>query len=82
MMTISLKQSGSGGWSVCRCQITLFRDLQLGAAIKLAREVARDEHQRVGRQVNVEMPGMLSSVVLACYADPRREVGTAQMMAA
>jgi hypothetical protein len=69
MVTISLEQSAAGNWRVCRCRITLFSDLQLGAAIKLAREMARDEHQRLGRQVRVEMPGPISTIVLARYAD-------------
>jgi uncharacterized membrane protein len=73
MVTISLKQSAAGGWRVCRCQITLFSDLQLGAAIKLAREMARDEHQRLGRRVCVEMPGPMSAIVLARYANDDTE---------
>jgi hypothetical protein len=73
MVTISLKQSAAGEWRVCRCQITLFSDLQLGPAIKLAREMARDEHQRLGRRVRVEMPGPLSTIVLARYADEDSE---------
>ena len=68
MVTISLKQSAAGSWHVCRCQIALFGDLQLGSAIKLAREMARDEHQRLGYQVCVKMPGPSSMIVLACYA--------------
>jgi len=62
MVTISLKQSAAGDWRVCRCPITLFSDLQLAAAIKLARE-ARDEHQRLGCRVRVEMPGLISAIV-------------------
>lgn len=73
MVIISLKQSGAGEWRLCRCQITLFSDLQLGAAIKLAREMARDEHQRLGRRVCVEMPGPISMIVLARYADDDAE---------
>ena len=69
MVTISLKQTAAGSWSVCRCRITLFSDLQLGAAIKLAREMARDEYRRLGRQVCVEMPGPMSTIVLARYAN-------------
>jgi len=72
MVTISLKQSAAGGWRVCRCRITLFSDLQLGAAIKLARE-ARDEHQRLGCRVRVEMPGPISTIELARYANDADE---------
>jgi len=68
MVTYSLKQSPEGLWCVCRLGFSLFSDLRLGAAIKLAREVARDEHLRSGRPVCVEMPGMGSSIRLAQYA--------------
>ncbi len=68
MVTISLKQTAAGSWSICRCQVKLFGDLRLGPAITLAREVARDEHRRMGRQVCVEMPGPVSTIVLARYA--------------
>lgn len=40
MVTVSLEQSAAGNWRVCRCRITLFNDLRLGAANKLAREMA------------------------------------------
>lgn len=69
MVTISLKQSAAGSWHVCHCQIALFSDLQLGSAIRLAMEMARDEHQRLGHQVCVRMPGPSSTIVLARYAD-------------
>ncbi|OOG64437.1 hypothetical protein B0E46_07220 [Rhodanobacter sp. B04] len=68
MLTISLKPSGTGGWKICRCHIALFSDLQLGAAIKLARELARDEYRRAGRSVCVEMPGPTLAIVLARYS--------------
>jgi hypothetical protein len=82
MVTISLKQTEAGSWNVCRCRITLFSDLQLGAAIKLAREMARDEYQRLGRQVCVEMPGPISAIVLARYAnDGDGQTGSATLAA-
>jgi hypothetical protein len=68
LVIISLKPSVAGGWKVCRARIALFGDLQLGAAIKLARELARDEYQRSNRPVSVEMPGPTSTIVLARYA--------------
>lgn len=68
MVTYSLKQSLDGSWCVCRLGFSLFSDLRLGAAIKLAREVARDEHMRSGRSVCVEMPGTEASIRLAQYA--------------
>ncbi|KZC18375.1 hypothetical protein RHOFW510R12_22460 [Rhodanobacter sp. FW510-R12] len=68
MVTISLKQSAAGDWSICRYHVKLFGDLQLGPAITLAREVARDEYRRMGHQVCVEMPGPVAAIVLARYA--------------
>lgn len=68
MVIISIRPSATGGWKVCRSHVALFGDLQLGAAIKLARELARDEHQRSSGPVCVEMPGPTSAIVLARYA--------------
>jgi hypothetical protein len=68
LVTISLRQSNAGTWLVRRCQISLFSDLTLGSAISLAREVARDEHQRTGHEVRVEMPGPNFAITLAHYA--------------
>lgn len=67
MVIISIKPSAAGGWKVCRSHVALFGDLQLGAAIKLARELAREEHQRSSGPVCVEMPGPTSAIVLARY---------------
>jgi len=77
MVTISLGQSATGDWRVCRCRIALFSDLQLGAAIKIAREMARDEHQRLGRRARVEMPGPISTVALARHTDDDGSRGNA-----
>ena len=82
MVTISLEQSAAGDWRVRRWRITLFSDLQLGAAIKLAREMARDEHQRLRRQVQVEMPGSVSTIELAQYADDESKSNAADALAA
>jgi hypothetical protein len=35
--------------------------------------MARDEHQRLGRRVRVEMPGPISTILLARYADEGTE---------
>lgn len=69
MMTISLEQTVAEDWNVSLHQTTLFRELQLGSAIRIAREMARDEHHRRGRAVLVKMPGPTSKIVLACYPD-------------
>lgn len=65
MVTIVLKSKADGSWTVHRCHISLFSDLQLGMAIKLAREIARDEHVRSGREVRVELSGPFPTLVLA-----------------
>ncbi|MHA6203346.1 hypothetical protein ACXU4B_02860 [Dyella soli] len=70
MVTYSLKQTAQGQWSVCRSGLSLFSDLRLTPAIRLAREVAHDEHQRSGRPVCVEMPGPESTIRLAQFARP------------
>lgn len=69
MVIISLKVSPAGGWCVCRSCITLFSNMQLGPAITLARELARDEYRRSGRGIRVEMPGSDLPIVLARYAE-------------
>jgi hypothetical protein len=68
MLTISLKQTTGQAWAIQRCRTNLFSDLTLEAAISLAREIARDEHQRMGYGVSVEMPGPTCSILLAHYA--------------
>lgn len=68
MVTISLQPDDRDSWSVSRHNICLFSDLQLGQAIRLARELAREEHARSGRAVSVDMPGETSVVILARYA--------------
>lgn len=67
MVIYSLNQSAEGQWNVCRSGASLFSDLQLPDAIRLAREVARDEHLRSGRSVCVEMPGTESTIRLAQF---------------
>ena len=76
MVIYSLKPSTEGRWHVCRSGVSLFSDLGLEAAVRLAREVARDEHFRCGRTVYVEMPGPESTIRLAQYA-PTAPLGQA-----
>ncbi|WP_243042453.1 hypothetical protein [Dyella sedimenti] len=77
MVTYSLKSSAEGRWNVCRSGFSLFSDLPLTDAIKLAREVARDEYLRSGRTVYVEMPGTGSTIRLAQFAKPASQVQAA-----
>lgn len=81
MLIISLKPSETGSWKVCRARIALFGDLSLAAAIKLARELARDEHKRSNCSICVEMPGPVSVIVLARYTGSA-ETGADNILAA
>jgi hypothetical protein len=67
MVTFELKPSAKGYWDVCRSRVTLFSDMKLAPAIRLAREMARDEHQRSGHQICVEIPGPISTITLGRY---------------
>jgi hypothetical protein len=77
MVIYSLKQSPDGDWSIRRESATLFSQLRLGPAIQLAREAARDEHNRSGRSTCVEMPGPASTIRLAQYARPDAPIESA-----
>ncbi|MEP6898704.1 MAG: hypothetical protein ABI870_09250 [Rhodanobacter sp.] len=55
MVLYTIAQTPAGPWSVRRQGLALFNDMQLAAAIRLARTVARDEHVRSHRTVRVEM---------------------------
>ncbi|GLQ99628.1 hypothetical protein [Dyella mobilis] len=77
MVIYSLRQSPDGDWSIRRDAATLFSQLRLGPAIQLAREAARDEHNRSGRSTCVEMPGPASTIRLAQYARPGMPIETA-----
>jgi hypothetical protein len=67
MVVYTVKQSQDGCWSVRRMGSALFSDLQLAAAIRLARTIARDEHHRSSRPVSVEMHDAASVIRLGNY---------------
>ncbi|WP_426663672.1 hypothetical protein [Rhodanobacter aciditrophus] len=67
MTLVSLTPTAADRWSIRRGNTTLFRELPLGPAIKLAREIARDEHLRRGHDTCVEMPGVGGPISLAQY---------------
>jgi hypothetical protein len=67
MIVYTVKQSQDGHWSIRRMGSTLFGDLQLAAAIRLARTIARDEHHRSQRPVSVEMHDAASVIRLGNY---------------
>lgn len=68
MLTISIRPSPCASWHVCQHGLALFSDLPLERAIRLAREAARDQRQRLRRPVCVDMPGTNKPIVLARYA--------------
>lgn len=70
MIVYIIKQDDGGQWGVCREQSVLFRGMRLGPAIRLARDVARDEHHRSNRPICVEMHEGASRTNLALY--PKR----------
>lgn len=67
MLFVSLTPAAADRWNIRRGNVTLFRGLTLGEAIRLAREIARDEHLRRGHDIEVEMPGVDGPVSLALY---------------
>ena len=67
MVVYTLKQADDGEWSICRMGSALFTQMQLGLAIKLARQAARDEHRRSGQPTCVEMRGLGSPIRLGYF---------------
>jgi hypothetical protein len=67
MIVYTIRQDEGGQWEVCREDHLLFRELSLGPAIRLARDVARDEHNRSSRPTCVEMREGGSQTNLATY---------------
>ncbi|HEV2679790.1 MAG TPA: hypothetical protein VGV14_04765 [Rhodanobacter sp.] len=67
MVVYTLKQADDEQWNICRMGSALFSQMQLGPAIKLAREVARDEHYRNGQTTSVETRELGSLMRLAYF---------------
>jgi hypothetical protein len=67
MILYTVKQNGNGLWCVRTMSATLADDLQLGAAIRQARDAARTEHLESGLVTRVEMHGADAIVPLAHY---------------
>jgi hypothetical protein len=66
-IVISLVERDGGAWSICRDSVALYDQLRLGPAIKLARQLARDEHRRLGHNVSVLLTGFQEAIQLAHY---------------
>jgi hypothetical protein len=67
MILYTVKQNESGLWCIRYMSVTLADGLQLGPAIKQARDVARAEHLESGLTTRVEMHGAAAIVPLANY---------------
>ncbi|MFC5437312.1 hypothetical protein ACFPME_12140 [Rhodanobacter umsongensis] len=67
MIVYTIKQDEGGQWGVCRDGTFLLRELTLGPAIRLARNIARDEHHRSSRPTCVEMREGVSQTNLTAY---------------
>ncbi|SHM46056.1 hypothetical protein SAMN05428972_3651 [Rhodanobacter sp. OK091] len=67
MILYTVKQNESGLWCIRYMSITLADGLQLGPAIKQARNAARAEHLDSGLATRVEMHGADAIVPLANY---------------
>jgi hypothetical protein len=67
MILYTVKQSESGLWCIRYMGTTLADGLQLGPAIKQARNAARAEHLDSGLATRVEMHGADTIVPLADY---------------
>jgi hypothetical protein len=72
MIVYTIKQDDDGKWSVRFFGAILVDGLQLGSAIKQARDAARVEHSRSGIPTCVEMRGAGPTVRLANYWKPER----------
>jgi hypothetical protein len=66
-IVLSLVEGDGGAWSICRDSVVLHDALRLGPAIKLARQLARDEHRRSGHDVSVWLTGPREAIQLARY---------------
>lgn len=75
MIVYTIKQDEGGQWGVCREDTFLFRELMLGPAIRLARDVARDEHHRSCRPTCVEMRDGGAQTSLAKYSKQEDAAG-------
>ncbi len=76
MITYTLRPTSDGLWSIVRMDAAMFDGLQLGPAIKLAREAARGEHCSRGEPTCVEMRGIDSMMTLANYRGATEQLAT------
>lgn len=63
-------EEGPLGWRVHHGSSDLVEGLALGKAIKYARQLGRDQHERTGYEVVVELVIPEKSLRLALYASP------------
>ncbi|MGC1547120.1 MAG: hypothetical protein WA777_01175 [Rhodanobacter sp.] len=69
-IVFTLKEDRNGLWCIARGAAALFTELRFAVAIKLARQLARDEHSATGLSTCVELASPEFTTTLAQYAQP------------
>ncbi len=78
----SIRASRNTQWYVTINRWVVCRQLKLAPAIKLARQLAREEHAASGRTVFVELATENLSILLAHYPREAAEFSGTDMMSA
>lgn len=66
---LTIQESAHGLWCIRSGSAVLFDQLSFAHAIRLARNMAREEHAVSGRSIAVEMASPEFTIALAQYAD-------------
>lgn len=69
-IVFTITESSGGLWCISRKSTALHTELRFAEAIKLARQMARDEHAITGLPTTVEMITPELTTILAQYARP------------
>lgn len=70
MHSIYYVEEGAQGWRVRQGATDLVEGLTLGKAIRCARQLGHEQHERTGYTVTVELVIPEKSLLLAQYATP------------
>ncbi len=68
LIVLTIGESPHGLWRVCRGSALIVDRLQLGQAIREARNLAREQNLRHGHTVRVDMTNAQLTITLAQYA--------------
>jgi hypothetical protein len=69
-VVFTIKESGGGLWRIERNAVPVHSGLRFGAAIRLGRQLARDEYAAAGLSTRVDMVTSELTVILGQYARP------------